>query len=185
MAKNKKPKIHLIILFVLVLVFFGIIVLATTTRNIITNYSFEDEVVYSGKSNLNNKIGEVVVSNDGVLSSRVRLKSIRACTFNETIGARDIDIEYVGAQTSYFNNLREFKVDVSPKDEVTLKIKFNYFPVPITVTSKELDEIDNEVSQIYELYLFEVDRSENKYDFCENVEKEDAFKVVKVHVQEE
>lgn len=181
MTKSKKPKIHLIILVVLVIIFFGIILLATTTKDITTDYSFEDEIVYS-KSNFNNKIGEVVVKNNGILGSRVKLKAIRACTFNKTIGARDIDIEYSGAHTNYLNNMREFMIDIGAKDEVTLKIRFNYFPVPTQIDSKVAENIS---IQTYNLYLFEVDRNENKYDFCENTDKEDAFKVVKVVVSGE
>lgn len=180
-GKANTPIIHLFVLVILILIFFAIIGVATMTNNVDIQYTFEDEIVYGvegGKYNY--KLGEVVITNNGYLSSRVELKKITGCFFDNEDYEDDVFLTYSNGQKYYYNDIRAYKVDVNSGENMNVKLQLDYLPLGI---NRKGDINITKNATYYDLYLFEIPESMNRYSFCENINKEDAFKIVKVMVE--
>ncbi len=172
--KDNKPKILLYLIAVLIIIFFVIIILSSSA-NIDASYSYEDEVsIKSGEYASNIKIGEVQLKNSGMLPSRFKFKTLKACTFDNDIYNSEIQIQYSDSQSNYLNGYQEQTYDISSKQEKNIPILVSYLP-----TTKRDGTISNE-TQI--LYLYEIENLQlNAYDFCNNAQKEDAFKTITIN----
>lgn len=162
---------------VLVIIFFALLILSSSV-NVDTKYSYVDEIQTKNEYEYENKIGEITLTNNGILPARVELKSLRGCLFESIQYPSDIYISYRGAFSSYYDGYRKYSYDISSGDEEKIDINLEYFPRKL---NPQKEEIQN---QNMTLYLFEVDKGlDNYYNFCNNAKKEDAFKTIIIKIE--
>ena len=159
-----KAKLHLTIISVLVLAFFALLILSTSNANISTQYEFIEELEVDDYSDLDYvRIGEVRISNTGILSSRVDLEKLVVCQISDTFGDRNYPINYQGKQTVrgkvelFSYDYYQRRVDVSAGEELVLDITVS----PHSISRGDIGRF-NAYNATVPFYVYEMGDDENQ-----------------------
>ena len=172
-----RNKLHLWFLGILVIVFVAVLFMSTAFKNINETYSFEDNInVVSTSRGLD--IGNVEVENNGFLPAKAFLKDVRACVFDDSFDQVDMYLSYKGADSQYFDGETSYYLEVFPGKSDRAVLSVEYLPVKAVKVGENYSALNN-----FNLYLFEVERSTQIYGFCDGADKNDAFKVIEVNVE--
>lgn len=190
MEHNDNNLIHITLLSILVFVFFALMFLSTSTKNIEIKYQFLDQVKIK-ENNYNVKVGEVYIKNSGFLSSKINLDLYKGCIFDEeSLNYQyGFDLNYPGVQTTYndFNGYSpKQSIEIDKKSEDTYTINLNgFYPYQTTYDEKGILIENNQITKDYELYVFKIDPKDvNYYNYCMNAKKTDAIKMIKLTQEE-
>lgn len=184
MEHKENNLIHISLLVILVLVFFGLMFLSTTNKNLETKYTFFDEVKIN-ENNYNVKIGELYVKNTGRIASKISVDSYKGCIFDDsTLDYQyGFDISYAGSTTNYndFTNSQRQSIEVGSKDEKTFGMTLNgFYPYQTKFDDKGVPVTSN-TTKNYNLYIFKIKPTESDYyNYCVNAQKADAIKIIKL-----
>ncbi|MFW6008529.1 MAG: hypothetical protein ACOCP8_04610 [archaeon] len=182
--KNRNSNYILIFILFLAVIFFILLFLSVSKSNIEVNYYFDDDVSFVLNDHSNRiKIGDIEIQNNGVLPKRVVLNSYILCNFDKLDEyhrkfSQPQRVDYTGdskVKTDIFNYKYNDVIDISSGDYKKISMTFSWYLNP--------DYFD--AQENFQLYLFlneETDKL-NYYDFCDNVDKEDAIKVINVELK--
>ncbi len=180
--------IHITLLVLLLVGFFGLMFLSTSNRSIETSYDFSKEIEVTSINYNSIKIGELSVKNSGLIASKIPLQSYKGCIFETAEYNYGFDVGYAGSTTNY-NDFTGYSpkqfVEVGGNEEKTYSMVLNGFYPNAKYDEKGVLIIENK-TKTYDLYLFEVSSQDyNYYEYCLNAEKANAVKTIKLIVTNE
>ena len=182
MAKNSTP---LIIVIILSVIFFALVLLSYGDTNVDINYDFKDSITLTDYPDYNDKIsiGEIKIQNNGFMPKKIRLKNYVLCQISDYFGDQTYNLEYSGSQREYdinmiFDGRYRNYIEISGNDEITLDIKPNIYSYSL---KNSVDEYDLS-NRTLPFYIFEISEEDSRYyyNYCDNQNIEDAFKVIYV-----
>lgn len=185
MKKIKKLKIEnknivLIIIAILVVIFFGLIFISTNQSSTNINYILNDNIEFNLSNNQLN-LGLVNIENKGFIPKRVKLKNYVLCQISDNYGTLSYNVEYLGKKVnSYdiFNGFSSKIIDLSSNEKVELDIIVRN---DIYLFKDKFRNIPNLNNITLSYYLFEISQDQYYWDFCTNIRKEDAKKIINVN----
>ncbi len=166
--KSHVRNFHIYVLAGLILVFFGILFLSTTFKDVTMDYNFDEQVIVDSIEEMT--LGSISLTNNGPITTKINLKKLVACD-----GSENIDLRFIGSSIDTYSYYNTVSLELGPKKSDEIKI----------MASKYLhyDKSNNNKTN-FDLYIFELDKDEYSYGHCLVADKADAFANVKVEIEE-
>lgn len=172
---------YIVTIGVLIVVFFTLLVMSSGNKNVNVEYKFEDNVEITNLGGYDNtKLGTVKISNGNFLPTRVKLKNLKVCNYEDLSYSYGFDVYYTDSYrgNEVFNGYYNNAVDVSMKTDKEIAIYTGLSPI---VYDKGFDNKVN-FTKDYDLYIFDTQNQEYRGDFCVNTKPEDALKYIKLKI---
>jgi len=181
--KKETRLLHLYLLGGLIIIFFGILFLATVFKDVSTTYEFVESIDVLDQNSL--KLGTVEIENHGFMSARVDLKVLVACSFdrrnvNAKVVYSSVDVNRKVSVEGNYNFIEYLDMKANSKEIVQLSIPF-YEMNPRMLDKPTTQEFDKE----FTLYLFELESDYGYYYFCDTASKDSAIETIDVKIVEQ
>lgn len=188
MEKKQKNQLNtkfpLIIIGILSIIFLSLLFLSSNKISVKEQINIFDNVQINSLNDDNFYFGNINIENNGFLSKRVNLQKFVLCDLDYN-KFEDIQVIYTGSEVKYvksdifgFQENKKIDIDSNFKENISLYINNNYV-FRETLFNAYLSFIDDN-NKNFVLYLYKIDNNKefNYYNFCENVNKNQAFKKI-------
>jgi hypothetical protein len=162
--KTHVGNFHLYLLTGLVLVFFGVLFLSTAFKDVSMTYNFDEQVTVASIEEMT--LGNVLITNNGPITAKIKLKNLIACD-----GTENIDLRFLSSNIDTYSYYNTVSLELGSKESDNIKImasKYLYY-----------DKTNNNKTN-FNLYIYEIGEDENSYGHCQVTDKASAFANVKV-----